>query len=101
MVLGRRKPLVKVDNTFVDPVFTSYYAQAALARVTLPNLWDHHGACFLPNLFVLDQYGLNMSNELIDGYIPMVTERLLSGYGAIDPRLLGSQVTGRWAYNML
>jgi hypothetical protein len=42
-----------------------------------------------------------MSNELIDGYIPMVTERLLSGYGAIDPRLLGSQVTGRWAYNML
>jgi hypothetical protein len=98
---GFRQNLVKVSNLFVDPVFTDYYAYAALQRLVLPNVYEEHGASFLPNLFALDRYAVDEDNELISGIIPMVVEQITSRFHVLNPNVMGSTVAGRWAYNLL
>lgn len=99
-VHGFRDPLVKISNRFVDPVFTEAYAYAALSRITLPNVWESHDCCFLPNLFALDRYAVDEDNEMISGIIPLVVESVTSRFHVLNPHVMRSTVLGRWAYNL-
>ena len=96
---GFRQPLVVVSNLFSDPEFTAYAAAKALQKVMLPNLFMTNGACFLPNMFALDRYGVYENTRDISGGTSLVCEEIESNFDVMNPQAFGSRITGRWIGN--
>ncbi|BDI29395.1 hypothetical protein CCAX7_14460 [Capsulimonas corticalis] len=96
---GFREPYIKASNRFSDPVFSDVYAKKMLQKRMLPNLFAEFSACFLPNLFAMDRYGVVLNTDDIVGGTQLVCEEIRSVYDVSNPDDFGSTIDGRWVGN--
>jgi hypothetical protein len=97
---GFNQPWVQVSRLFVDPVFTAGFALAALEKITVPAITMTNEACFLPNLFALDQIAVNVDAPDLQMNIPLSVESIQSSYSNTDPSVMRSVITSRWSQNL-